>query len=244
MNTRQILIDSRDRQFESETGNCKFHLPIGLNGVRSIDLLSANIPLTMYNVNANNNIIYFDDGTPLTATIPVGNYDVFDLVSTIEAQLNASPSALIFVVTYSLITMKLTITGSAPFSFTFSNLLNSMAPVLGFNNVDYPINAIQIATNVVNLSVPIYLKIVINELGSMTKSTNSFDNATFVIFTNKNNSEVQAYNNMRNYRQRIRIINDNIQNLTIKITDYNNKLIDLNGSHWSMLLGLNYSECD
>lgn len=240
---KQILIDSRDRQYDTETGDCTFHLPIGLDGVKSIDLLAANIPMTMYNVNSSNNIVYFNDGVNQAVAIPVGNYDIFDLVTQLESSMNAV-SGITFTVEYSLVTMKLTITGSAPFYYTFSNTTLSMASVLGFNNVNTASNTIQTADNVVNLSVPIYLKLVISELGSTTKSTNSYDNATFVVFTNVNNSEVQSYNNMSNYRQRVKVLNDNIQTISVKITDHNNRIVNLNGSHWSIMLGLNYTDCE
>lgn len=138
--------------------------------------------------------------------------------------------------------MKLTIAGTSNFSLEFSNTSNSIAYLMGFENSDTASALTQTATKCLNLSSPLYYNILIYELGFNVKTTNPSDNATFTVFNNCNNSDINTWTNNSYHCARIQILNDNIQSFTIRITDYNNKDVDFNGCDWAMLLRLNYCE--
>ncbi len=75
---------------------------------------------------------------------------------------------------------------------------------------------------------------------SSTKSSNPYDYATFVCSTIGNNSDILTWTAGTFYEQKVYCFNDNVSQLRVSLRDYNNKMIDLNGSHWSALLKLNY----
>jgi hypothetical protein len=195
----------------------------------------------MYNVNATNNKIYFFDGTARTATMTPGNNSMDNLIDEVKRAMEVV-RFLTFTVTYSYVTMKITIVGTSPYYFGFGTTLNSAAKILGFNDIDTSSNVNQTAPNVVNLSIPLYMNIVIREFSSGYKSTNPFDNPTFSIYTNGNNSDVLTFTRNSFYPQIINMHDNNIQTLRVQIMDYNNQLIDLNGAHWCITLKLNYKQ--
>lgn len=235
---RNLLIDSRDKTNTTGETYC-FNLPFGLDGVKSIELMTCNFPMTSYNVNSSNNYLYLNDGSSKIIQLTKGNYDIYDFVPMLEQALNDS-SAINFTVTYSLVSMMLTVTGDSNFSFEFSNTTNSIAYLMGFNNVNTTPALTQVAPKCLNLSSPMYFNIIISELGMSTKSTNSRDNGSFTVFNSVNMSEIANYNNNGNYCQRIKVLNDNIQTFTMRITDYNNRDVCFNGADFSMLIRLNY----
>lgn len=239
---KQIILDSRDRQSPTTFGPdyCIFQLPFPLNDVKSISLISANIPMTMFNVSATNNIIYLNDGINRVITFPIGNYNIYDLVTQLQTSLNAV-SSLVFTVTYSLVSMRLTFSATGSFYFTFSNITKTMCHILGFiTAVDTTPATIQISPYAPNLSIPMYINMSINEFGSTTKSTNPNDNSTFTIFTDCNNSDIMLWTENEYYEQRICVLSDNIQQILVRLTSHNNKTIDLNGANWCAMLNLHY----
>lgn len=238
MHVKTLIIDSRDK-INASGLNYQFNLPFPLSGVKSIDLLSANFPQTNYNVNDSNNILYLNDGASKAIQLSNGNYDIYDFVDMIEQALNDA-STINFTVTYSLVSMKLVITGDSNFVLEFSNTTDSVAYLMGFENLDTSSALSHVADYCLNLSVPMYYNILINELGYNVKSTNYNDNATFTVFNNSNNSDINLWANNSYHCQRIKILNDNIQNLNVRITERGNKDIDFNGCHWAIMLKLNY----
>jgi hypothetical protein len=109
---------------------------------------------------------------------------------------------------------------------------------LGYNKTDSSANTNQLSPNVPNLSIPLYMNAVISEFSTGFKSTNPNDNPTFSFYTNCNNSEILTFTRNSYYPQIIDMHDNNIQTIRVQIMDYNNKLIDLNGSHWTMTLSV------
>lgn len=237
---KNLLIDSRSKI--NATGNTYlFNLPLQLTGVKSIQLVSCSFPQTIYNVHSQNNLLYLNDGSTQIIALTMGNFDIFDYVAMLEAALNAA-STITFTVTYSLISMCLTIAGDSAFVLEWSNTNLSNAYLMGFESVDTISALSHTATKCLNLSTPMYYNVIINELGFSTKSTNPQDNGTFTIFNSVNNSDIATFGNNGNYCQCIKVQNDNINSFTIRITDYNNRDVNFNNCDWAMLLHLNY--CD
>ncbi len=242
MSEKFLLLDSRDQQVSgSATEDCFFYLQYGgLFGVSSVELLNFSLPLTMYNINSRNNVIYFNDGSARSFAIPPGNYTMTNLLVMIKAVMEAV-STITFTVTFSDITMKITIAGDSPFSLDFgTNTTNSIAKVLGFLEIDTPAGASLTGVYVMNLSIPLYINICIDGFSSSIKSSNKNDNATFSCSTIGNNSDILTWTAGTFYQQKVYCTDDNIQNLHVTIRDYNNQMIQLNGCNWSMLLKINY----
>ena len=139
--------------------------------------------------------------------------------------------------------MKITVNATGPFNFEFSNTTDSASYLLGFNNEDTSISSTQTSVNVPNLSIPLYINIYISEFGGSYKSSNNYDNPTFVCTTNCNNSEILTFTAHSYYNQKIEVTDNNIQTLHVQLRDYNNTLLDLNGANWMLILQLNYDCC-
>ena len=140
--TRDILIDSRDRNFDdhSNPNSYSIELKEPIFNVLSIDLTVAILPNSEYIVNSGNNILYFQEtsGTTLLGTITEGNYTTTELVAEIQSQLNIDGSS-----TYTLSfigdTLKITsdLTGGGNiFSLIFENKENSIHELIGYNTTN------------------------------------------------------------------------------------------------------------
>jgi hypothetical protein len=72
-----------------------------------VSVLSASIPYTFYQVNNNNNRLYYYVGTvPYTIVVPAGNYNVYTFISTLNNLMTG------FNTTYNAVTGKLTFTNT------------------------------------------------------------------------------------------------------------------------------------
>jgi hypothetical protein len=100
--TVYINIDSRfrDDTNSSKLASYKITLPDKVLGVRSMEVVSAEIPYTIYNFSSNigNNHFYIsyntDDYSNIqTITIPDGNYTTSSLVTSINSQISALDSS-------------------------------------------------------------------------------------------------------------------------------------------------------
>jgi hypothetical protein len=73
---RYLLIQSLDWMLGTTDD---YVVKIPLMGIGQVSILSANIPNTLYNITATNNIIYRTPCGALSANIPVGTYSITDL---------------------------------------------------------------------------------------------------------------------------------------------------------------------
>lgn len=239
-----LVLDSRDRTATSPSStDCVFQLNPGFNGCKSVELLSLSFPNTQYNISLLNNVIYFNDGAPQVAQIPPGNYDITDFLIVLKNTLE-SVSALTYTITYDNISLKITVSATGPFSFSFATLLNSAANIMGFDNVNTaPAASIQ-APNIVNLSLPLYFYIQVDEFSTNIKSSNNFDNGSFCVMNNTNVSDIINFTVNSFYPQKVRVSENNIQTLNVVFKNHNNIIMDLNGADWAMMLKMNYDNYD
>lgn len=240
MKEKYLLIDSRDRTAASaSTCEAYFELSPAMNNCQKIELMSFSVPNTQNNVTQTNNTIYFNDGINRNVSIPVGNIDLPTLLTSIKSALE-SVSALTYTVTYTL-SQKIQIVATGNFRFMFgTNTIGSAAAIMGFNNVDTVLSPFQLAPNVVNLSLPLYFYVCVDEFSTTTKSSNNFDNASFTILNNANGGDVVTFTETSFYPQEARVTDNNIQTLHVQLKNYNNQIMDLQGSNWCMLLRIYY----
>lgn len=118
--TELVYLNSKDASINS-SGDHTFYLntyPI-MDGL-SISLYTFNILWNWSNVTPTTNKIRFNEGGPnITATIPVGQYDILSLITAIGTQMTASGGQT-YTASFDIVTNKITITGSA---FAFSIIL-------------------------------------------------------------------------------------------------------------------------
>lgn len=231
-----LLINSKDR-IQGDSNQFSITLPAPYNNVRAIELLSAYIPNTVYNINSSNNTIIFNEGgSNLTATLTVGAYSIYDLITELETQLDAA-GANTYTVTYNVKTFRLTITSTANYTIINSPLLYT----IGFE--PKLVAGLSFTANyAVRLQIPKSYMIQIQELSNdFARSTASNVYANFIITSQINTSDIDYHFQKTHYNV---FENSNLKTLTrlsISLFDDTGALLDLNGSDWSFQLKFYYS---
>lgn len=177
--------------------------------VVSVELLYAALPLSVYNVSANENIINFEEvaGHPLEAIVPIGNYpDTTTLAASVAASLNAaSANAVTYTASINALTGNMTITSDGANSSIFDLLFfgtptlegegppqfqkekpqyppNSIGGVIGFNSLDYTGALSYTGPFLPNLNGEPFAYLHVQEL-EMLESNNSEIQDTFAMVT-------------------------------------------------------------
>jgi hypothetical protein len=201
----------------------------------SIKLSSAELPYSFYTVNAYNNTFYIvENGVDRLITITKGSYDIFEFRDLILSLLGGT-----FTVTVSINTGKMTITNPSltTIGLTF---ISDAFKLLGFSNQSYS------ATGTVGLTSPNIISL-FSITGIYLKSNLSGSNIYNTRLNNNTSSILQLIQieadpfNMINYRSTtdafITILNiNNIDQLTFRLTDQEDNLIDFNGVDYEFTL--------
>ena len=93
VNIVNLIVDSRDRDHGSYINPNSYivYLPESYRDVLSIELLSIDIPKTQFNIHSGNNILHLiagaDDNATTQITVPVGEYNITDLLTQIQTLL-------------------------------------------------------------------------------------------------------------------------------------------------------------
>jgi hypothetical protein len=199
-----------------------------------LSVQNATIPYTFYNVNNNNNKLYYKLQThsQQVLIIDVGNYNITQLVDYLNFNIGLE-------VIYNVITNKLTFKHpSSDFSFLpESNCLT----MLGFINGEFNTSTSQSLTSVNCVNIMSIKRI--NLLSNFT--TYNINNKIVLV----NNSNILCsipvnkppyslieYSNINHFRSNLFI--NVINKISIKLIDEYDNLIDLNGCHYSMTIQL------
>lgn len=262
MTSQTLVIDSYDR-IEGTSTAFRINLNQVKENIESIQLVSAVIPNTSYNVynytingiTYQNNLIPFRElATDAVATITPGNYDITSLIAAIGTAMSAaSPTLQAYTCTYSSSTFKLTVTtaGPNPFIFRFAatfggiNYTNiNLSYVMGFNNTNTGVAALSlVSNNVVNLSGIPYYVIKNNNLQNNVFTTEA-TSGMFYIPNNVNGNNVAYYLCGTEKDGNIMRFNPGsyttITQLNISLMDTYERIVDLNNADWQMCLKINY----
>jgi hypothetical protein len=152
-----ICIRSQDRLIGvSLPTNFTVDLGVTFNDIVMYEVQKITFPFTYYVINNNNNIFRYTDTGPTarTITIPEGEYDIVNLLRQITSQMTSTSSETYdFELTYqnpnfnlnrkSIIRNEL----GQSFSLNFSGTTNSVAKVLGYDNIEYTGSSIFTAPN-------------------------------------------------------------------------------------------------
>jgi hypothetical protein len=235
---KYLLVDSRDRTYEIN-GTSEFIMSFNpsLEQVRSVKLKALSLPLTHYNVNDTNNKIYFNG---LTATLPNGIYNVVNILPEIKLAMEATGYGGIITATFNELKHLYTIDSTTNIALEFgTNTTNSAAYLLGYNNVDTAPSLSLVADNITNLSVPLYFFIDISGLSSPVRTTNN-ESATFVVFTTSNSGGISFHFEDTHYESNSMGTSGALQQSTITLRERGNRLFNIHGNDWTMLLELTY----
>lgn len=253
-----IVIDSRDRNHDlfANPNNYQVEFDNVLKSIISIELISAELPTVQYNINANNNLLHFNQGgDTLIAEVVIGQYDlVTDLRDAIQTALNtATDSEGDYTVTISTVTRKFTITkGSGTFELEFLGdsevfvegqtrtkyLTNSIGSIIGFSRIDLSGALTYTGTNQYSLSGENYVLLYIKELENLESvSGNATIHDTFTkINLDSTSNNVKFYNQLDEYISRVIFTPPlaSIGQMIIKFYNYNGTLYDFGGREHSL----------
>ena len=132
MESIQIYLNSKNADaYINGASDCEFNLPLieipdGFHIYLSV--VSCLIPFSFYNINNSNNNLYysFDSSTMTNLTIPIGNYNVNDLVKYFKSNMVG------FTISYNQNSNKLTFSHSLNNFMFMSN--STCLSILGFND--------------------------------------------------------------------------------------------------------------
>ncbi len=202
---------------------------------RHFRLSYASVANNIYNVNAFNNTIVFNEGaTRIPVTIPVGYYTYSNLYSAIASAMTAATTiASTYTVTYSTSTLLVTITSTANFTITYSE--STLLPYLGYPHTGTSTSALQVSSVLSPQLSPSEIYINLTGFSSSIYSTNNKINATFVVPLN---ASIGQYNNLDEqelFHQHAEVQKKDTHSITVTVTDkLGNQLTLL--SDWTIIL--------
>ena len=188
----------------------------------------------MFNINNNNNKIYWNEnGTDRTTTLTNGYYSADDFKTHLQTQMNADGSGTVSV-TLNDNTRKLTINDTNGYYFTFAtNTSNSARKLLGFNEADGTNANSQVSDNPIDLNTHKNIFISIEEDDHKNLEGITFFNASFVVNGVGAFGEICRYIDDDNFCQYIKF--KQTKKLKIKFHDTSNNTIDLNSEYQLIL---------
>ena len=234
VDTIQIHFNTKyGNKIDGSSSNVEFYLPLIEIPVQHYIYLSLQnifIPYSFYNVDNTNNKLNIQIGdTTLSFTIPIGNYNAYQLQTT----LNTFMTNLVFV--YNIITNKFVITCNADFSILETS---SCLKILGIHKNFTSLNNIIISDGVVNLLNKMCICLHSNlQTGNISTNNDKFEYTviasipvnvspySLISYTNIGNTKSCLYSNILSY-------------IKFQLKDQDGNFIDLNGCDWSCVIQL------
>lgn len=205
-----------------------------------IEVISAQIPVSFYNINETNNLFIYGLGSvQKTITIPIGNYNATNLLTTMTSLFQANGDSTIMTITLNKSTGKISFSNSQTFSIFYSFVTgNCINEVLGLGTANYLYNS-------TTLTAPFMVDLlgikVLNICSTLLpinsfSSENSATNTLATIPINASSFSLILYENSSEKRQTLGI--RNVSAIDIQIYGDDNKLINFNGVPWTMTLAI------
>lgn len=205
-----------------------------------ISVLSAEIPVSFYLINTSNNSFrYIYNGTPVTTTIVVGNYNATTLLAFINAAILAVWGTQVVTLSISKVTGKILFTIPSGLVFQYVGGTSTTNTLLGFGSATYissgglltaPFPANLLGTKRISICstyLPIYSYTSVSNTLSDTLATIEVDQPAFGLLLYKNTTQL---------RSRLRV--DTLDIFDIQLRDELNQLLDFNNCDWSITLVL------
>lgn len=241
MTSYTYAINSASRRTPLSTSSTNFtlYLPQPLVADSKVQLLSANVPVTCYNVTTANNLIDFKDNNgTLVATITPGAYTSTSLCAAILTALNAASNNYL-TVTYNSDTLFVTVTRTGNFQLlgaTGANPTRSLLPQLGFVT-DTASAATATATRAYQVNQPYNIYCCVSEMGY--EGTTSYGIPyTFVLTLTTNTNGISLWTLGGFYEQMVRLSRRiSATSLSIRLVYETGQDLDLNGADWQMVFG-------
>jgi len=240
--TDTIVIDSRDRDTIIYTSNSNYQIDLDeeYKNILSVELVSIDIPKTQYLINSTNNLLYFKiNGFEYTATVPIGNYTIDELLVALKSSMDTL-SGNTFTLSKSSLTNKITISVStSTFDLQFVDKTNQIGKLLGFlTSSDLEELTTTTAPNQYNLNGPTYIILHINEFENLFGKKSSIKKGFAKIPLDATHTEYKYFKNTQDYH----VIKEfspplaKLAQLNISFLNYEGEEYDFGGLEHSMIL--------
>ena len=203
-----------------------------------VDIVSAQIPVSFYNINYTNNLLSYTmgGGGTQTLTLTKGNYFATTLIAELKTQFLAA--GFIVAITYDRASGKFTFSASGSFTFLASG--STIFGVLGFGlTTDY-----SSSSNYLTAPYPVSflsikkLRFASNALA--TQSVGSYTGGSSSLFgtipVNAGPFGLVLYDNVSGRKSFLR--NKKVDEIDIQVYDENNRFINFNNTDWAITLAI------
>ena len=197
-------------------------------------LKAIKMPITYYNINSFNNLVYFTDSAPQTCTIPSRYYSSLTALAAALAAAMTAAGAGTVTCSVNSGTNVLTVTSTVAFTFTFgTNTVNSAASVLGFVGDSSLASTSQIGTQTMNLNSTLSFNIAIDN--TSTEVREGSYGCTFVIPALTSTPNEVYYEPTLHFPIRFNVT-ESTKQLRVRILDDRYRVLNNMTSDWYMLL--------
>lgn len=204
----------------------------------TVGLLNAQIPISFYNVNINNQTLYYTvNGTAYTLVIPESNYNATSFMPVLKAQFALGAHGKTLAITQNRLNGKFNITVSgytlvinaSPLNYVIGlNTSNSYTITSSYNCI-YPCNFLGVKKIMIySTALASYCYDSYTGGGSNLIATISVNDAPFGMISF--NAQMDSFSRIKQSR---------INEIDIQLRDENYALIDCNGTDWTLTLQLN-----
>lgn len=250
-----ILIDSRDRNQNDYPNPNDYQIDLNDNyrELLEVKLISSNVPKSQYLINNNNNKLTFIDSNNIThiIQIPIGNYNITELVSQIQTSMNNVGASDTYTVSVNLKTNKITINTTSNFQLIFNGGLekynnsertiynqNSIGKLLGFLPTDLSGANNYTSQNQYDLNGPTYILLHIDEFFNIEGINSSIQNsfAKIPLDTDQNTYKFFKQSNDYNVETLFSPPLAKLSQLNIRFLNYDGSLYDFGGLEHSFLI--------
>lgn len=238
MNSDILYFNIRSKECTSLDGlstNIQVNLPFPINIPDNkhleIEVVSAEIPISFYNISSdlqNNSFSYIKIPTgTVNLTIPNGQYTVDDLITTVNGLQNDFTMSYSDIFNKFLITLKSPIT-SLTFTYNINNFWQQLYGITSSQTITTPAYLL----GCVNLA-SVHSLLIRSSLNSgRSASTSQSNNDVIAKLSLEGNYGYMAILNQNSYTRKNILDTGNISTFYLKITDQNQRTINLNGLVW------------
>lgn len=254
---KTVYVKSSDRKTPLTTTSTNIIVDIGENihNINLIEVEDAAIHNVIYNVNANNQNIYWNDtlAASHTTVIPIGNYTLTQILAAVKVGLDADETGAptyTVEVPVAAVDEKVVITASAgTFELITTTTTNALWEVLGYSTIADKTGAgTYTAENIYNLTYTDYINIACPTLvDSMEDGLMFSDKQHRPILAKIRRNDAWGSILFLNPHSRVPYrasIKNQGNSLKFELLDDNFLPISLNGHQWSMAIVIHYATQD
>ena len=233
-----LNIDSRLRNpIYSNSNSFTIELSRPMNDVKSIELISCEIPISYYNVNTNNNKLVIREngavGNLIIATIQ-GAYTASNYATQLQIDLNSGTTrGYVYSVSYNKNQNSITISSNNTFQMISATNCHTL---IGYNNITTALANTWVSTNACDFAGERYVCLKIDNVPFLQHSSDNNYFAKIQVSDIQNSIMFSGVYNTYQQKKDISSSNYVLSRLNLSLCYYDGTLVDLRGLDYSITL--------